>query len=95
MIKRVVLFKKKSEASQNDFVEALKDLETLNSHVTEMASWYVSVNPGNQGLWDAVLIADFEDSEKLSTYNNHPKHVEVGAAIAGFSDFAVFDSTDS
>jgi hypothetical protein len=95
MIRRIVLFKKKTEAGQEDFAKALEGLAELDESVHGASMWWVSVNPGNEDLWHAALVADFESADKLSSYNSHPDHVAVGGQIAKFSDFAVFDSTES
>lgn len=91
-MRRVVLFRCKEGASQADFAAALADLKTLDQRMTEMQTWWLEVNPGGEGLWDAALIADFPDVATLRQYENHPEHVAAGTAVAAVSDFAVFDS---
>jgi hypothetical protein len=45
-------------------------------------------------MWDAALIADFNDVDTLRRYESHVQHVEAATAVAAVSDFAVFDSRD-
>lgn len=91
-MKRVVLFKCKADAATMDFIQALKNLKTLNERVTEMDSWWLEMSVGRDGLWDACLIADFSDAAALQRYENHPAHVAAGEAVAAVSEFAVFDT---
>lgn len=93
-MRRVVLFKKKSEAEAEAFASALANLSSLDQRMSEMSTWWLQVNPGPEGMWDAALIADFSDAEALRRYENHPEHVAAGTAVAAVSEFAVFDSKD-
>ncbi len=92
MIRRIVLFKKKAEASKEEFQTAVEGLAPLDKRIPDIASWWVSVDVGRDGLWDAVLAADFKDASALAIYNDHPEHVAVATVIAGVSEFAVFDA---
>lgn len=94
-MRRVVLFKCKQEADPQAFAAALAHLSTLNERMSEMSSWWLEVNPGPEGIWDAALIADFADVETLRRYENHPHHLEAATAVANVSEFAVFDSASS
>lgn len=91
-MRRVVLFRRKADASEVDFAHALAHLQTLDERMDEMQSWWLEVNPGGEGMWDAALVADFADAEALRRYEGHPEHVAAGTAVAAVSEFAVFDS---
>lgn len=91
-MKRVVLFKRKADADSTEFVRALENLQTLNQRVHDMSSWSLDICAGREGLWDACLIADFDDTDALHRYESHPEHVAAGGAVAAVSEFAVFDS---
>ena len=91
-MRRVVLFKKKSDAQAQDFAAALAALQTLDQRMSGMTSWWLEINPGPEGMWDAALIADFPSVDALLAYEGHPEHVAAGTAVAAVSDFAVFDS---
>ena len=93
-VRRVVLFKCKQDADPQEFAAALTHLSSLNLRMTEMSSWWLEVNPGPEGMWDAALIADFADVETLRQYESHPQHVEAATAVAAVSEFAVFDSAN-
>lgn len=91
-MRRVVLFKLKADADAAEFVASLETLQTLDERILEMKTWSLEICVGREGLWDACLIADFDDFEALHRYENHPEHVAAGGAVAAVSDFAVFDS---
>jgi len=93
-MRRVVLFKKKAEADPEDFASALGHLQTLDTRMSEMSTWWLEINPGPEGMWDAALIADFNNVDTLRRYESHAQHVEAATAVAAVSDFAVFDSRD-
>jgi chitodextrinase len=91
-MRRVVLFRKKAEADPAVFEAAIGGLVVLDQKMTEMTTWWVSVNQGAEGMWDAALVADFVDVEALRRYEQHPSHVEAATAVGEVSEFAVFDS---
>ena len=91
-MRRIVLFKRKIDAEPQDFQNALANLQTLNQRMPGLESWWVAINAGRDGLWDAALVADFPDEKALRAYEEHPQHVEAGTAVAAVSEFAVFDS---
>lgn len=93
-MRRVVLFKKKMDADPEAFGAALAALKTLDQRMTGMTSWWLEMNPGPEGMWDAALIADFPDTTALRAYEGHPEHVAAGTAVAQVSEFAVFDSAE-
>ncbi len=93
-MRRVVLFKCKPDADPKEFAAALARLKTLDERMSVMNTWWLEVNPGPDGMWDAALIADFTDIETLRRYESHPEHVEAATAVAGVSEFAIFDSAE-
>jgi hypothetical protein len=90
-MRRVVLFKRKAEADPQQFQAALANLQTLDQRMPGLDSWWLEINAGRDGLWDAALVADFPDEAALRAYEQHPMHVEAGGAVAAVSEFAVFD----
>ena len=91
-MRRVVLFRRKADASNVEFMNALGNLRTLDERMDLMQSWWLEVNPGGEGMWDGALVADFPDVETLRRYENHSEHVAAATAVAAVADFAVFDS---
>lgn len=91
-MRRVVLFKKKPDADLQEFTTALSNLSTLDQRMSGMSTWWLEINPGPDGMWDAGLVADFADIDTLRGYESHPEHVAAATAVAAVSDFAVFDS---
>ena len=93
-MRRVVLFKKKADADPQAFAAALAGLQTLDQRMSEMTSWWLEVNPGPEGMWDAALIADFPDVATLRRYEVHTEHASAATAVAAVSEFAIFDSAE-
>jgi len=91
-MRRVVLFRKKPEASEGDFRAAIAGLEALDEKMGEMSTWWVSCNPGVTDMWDAALVADFLNADVCRDYEVHPQHVAAAAVVGMVSEFAVFDS---
>lgn len=91
-MRRVVLFKRKPEASEADFRAAIAGLEVLDQKMSEMDTWWVACNPGAEGMWDAALVADFADVATCKAYEVHPEHVAAATAVGAVSEFAVFDT---
>ena len=91
-MRRIVLFRKKSQASEGDFRAAIAGLEVLDEKMSEMSTWWVSCNPGVADMWDAALVADFPDADACKAYEVHPQHVAAAAVVGIVSEFAVFDS---
>lgn len=88
MIKHVVLFKLAAFAEGNSKHENalyLKDkLENLESLIPELSKIEVVLNiPGvSDQNFDLMLIAEFENSQDLDVYINHPEHVKVGSFLS-------------
>lgn len=92
MIQRVVLFQLQPGADQEEFVEAVSALALLDQVIPQITSWWLSVDPGREGQWDAALIASFDDEASMKAYEDHPEHVRVATRIGGVSNFAIYDT---
>ena len=55
-------------------------LETLPDHITEIRKVEAGINILNHGSgnYDVVLEMHFDNEEDLQSYQNHPKHLELG-----------------
>ena len=91
-MRRVVLFRKKPEASEAEFRSAIAGLEVLDQKMSEMSTWWVACHPGGEGMWDAALVADFADTAACKAYEVHPEHVAAATVVGGVAEFAVFDT---
>jgi len=76
MIRHVIMWKFKSgeEENMHKFLDGLKALDGV---IPEILRMEVGVNCLDGNIFDACLIADFEDFEALSRYKNDPRHVAV------------------
>lgn len=91
-MRRIVLFKKKQDSDLPEFTAALANLKNLDQRMSGMTSWWLEMNIGNEALWDAALVADFDDLDALRAYEGHQEHVKAATSVAAVSEFAVFDS---
>ena len=93
-MRRVVLFKRKVDSDIPEFTAALAKLKTLDQRMSGMTTWWLQMNIGNEGMWDAALVADFDDLDALRAYESDQEHVKAATSVAAVSEFAVFDSAD-
>lgn len=86
MIKHIVMWKLKDFAEGASKVENANRikilLEDLKDKIAEIRSVEVGVNVNpSDAAYDVVLYSEFENEEALSTYQNHPEHLKVGAFV--------------
>lgn len=78
MIKHVVFFKFKPEASQSERKSAIKDLRALPDKIDVIRDFEVGEDVlRGQRSWDGVLIGIFDDLDALEKYNRHDDHLPV------------------
>ena len=78
MIRHVVFFKFKPEASAADRTEVLNQLRALPDKIDVIRSFEVGEDVLHSARsWDAVLIATYDDLGALDKYTRHDDHVEV------------------
>jgi Stress responsive A/B Barrel Domain len=78
MIKHVVFFKFKPEASSNERREVVDQLRSLPDNIDLIRSWEIGEDIMHSArAWDVVEIATFDDLGALETYTRHDAHVEV------------------
>lgn len=87
MIKHVVMWKLKDFAegsSRQENAKKIKSmLEGLKDKITQIHYLEVGINIKSSDMaFDAVLISEFEDEQKLEEYKNHPEHVKVSDFVA-------------
>ena len=75
MIKHIVMWRLKDRA---DGTEAKERLEALNDSVEAISHLEVGINEANSpAAYDLVLYSEFENTEALENYVNHPDHLRV------------------
>jgi hypothetical protein len=78
MIKHVVFFKFKPEASRDERREALDELRSLPDKVDVIREFEVGEDIlGQPRSWDAALISTFDDLAALEEYQRHDDHLPV------------------
>ena len=78
MIRHVVMwsFKPGTEKEQNEF---LTGLSALKGEIEVIRECTVARNCNPKEEYDAILIADFDSMEDLSSYATDPRHLAVAA----------------
>lgn len=56
-------------------------LESLVGVIDEIRALRVGTDVAGGGNWDVVLIADFDDLDAVTAYQEHPAHKEAGTYI--------------
>lgn len=87
MIKHIVMWKLKDFAEGADRFEnagKIKTmLESLKGVIEQIEYIEVGVNFNTSEMaYDAVLISEFENEQKLDEYKNHPEHLKVAQFVA-------------
>jgi hypothetical protein len=78
MIKHVVFFKFKPEASDNARREVIDQLRALPDKIDVIRSFEIGEDIMHSArAWDVVEIATYDDLEALETYMRHDDHMEV------------------
>lgn len=76
MLKHVVAWKINEENKEENLKKMKAMLESLVGKIDVIKSLQMGINE-NGGEYDAVLICDFENSEALKIYDQHPEHMKV------------------
>jgi len=78
MIRHVVMFTLKDEATEEQIADAMAGLNGLPALIPEIRSFRlgrdIGVNPGNHQL---AVTADFDNVEGYLVYRDHPEHLRV------------------
>ena len=87
MIRHVVFFKFKPEASAADRTKVLGQLRALRDKIDVIRSFEVGEDVLRSARsWDAVLIATYDDLQALDIYTRHDDHVEVALKLREICD---------
>jgi len=83
MLRHVVLFKWADSATPEARAAACKRIADLAPLFPALARFELGQDARiRDGMYDAVLVADFPDVDTYRTYVTHPDHVDVIADIA-------------
>lgn len=87
MIKHVIMWKLKDEAMGRTKLENAKiikeKLEALVGVIDEIKALEVgiNINDGDEVVYDACLISEFDDLDALNRYKVHPEHQKVSGFV--------------
>lgn len=87
MIKHIVMWKLKDFAegcSREENAKKIKAmLEGLRGKIGQISYLEVGINVNSSDMaYDAVLVSEFEDMQKLEEYKKHPEHVNVSGFVS-------------
>jgi hypothetical protein len=78
MIRHVAVFKWKPGFPDNDLNEWMDRLRALPQQIDELSSLTVGTDVFRGGRsWDAAVVADVDNLEDLTTYNQNPEHQAI------------------
>ncbi|NLK87764.1 MAG: Dabb family protein [Clostridiaceae bacterium] len=91
MIKHIVMWKLKDFAqgcTREENAQKIKSmLEALTMKIEQIKYLEVGINVNKSNMaFDAVLISEFEDEQKLEEYRKHPEHVKVSEFVSKVRD---------
>ena len=87
MIRHVVFFKFKPEASAAERKEALESLRALPEKIDVIREFEIGEDVLRAPRsWDAVLVATYDDLEALEIYTRHDDHTAAALKLRAIAD---------
>ena len=79
MIRHIVLFTWKTDASDEQKAAVASELSVLSETLPGIRAYHFGADAGigAAGNADFALTADFDDADAYLVYRNHPAHLEV------------------
>ncbi|MCK5676098.1 MAG: Dabb family protein [Verrucomicrobia bacterium] len=78
MIKHIVMWKFKDEATEVDKLEMKRQLESLKGVVPSLVNIEIGLDVScKEASMDMVLYSEFQTTEDLTAYAGHPEHLKV------------------
>ncbi|WP_010249886.1 Dabb family protein [Myroides injenensis] len=83
MIRHIVMWRLKDENKEANKIEIKKRLLSLEGKIAELKSIAVEFNLPeiSETNYDVILLTEFNNSQDLDIYANHPLHLEVVSFI--------------
>lgn len=86
MVKHIVLFKLKDEASAEAKLQAAQSfktaIEALPAKISVIRKVEVGLNINPGETWNIALYSEFDSLDDVKTYAVHPDHVAAGKLLA-------------
>lgn len=90
MVKHIVLFKLKDDASADEKLAAMnnfkKAIEALPAKISVIRKVEVGLNINPDEAWSIALYSEFDSLEDVKFYATHPDHVAAGKLIASVKE---------
>lgn len=90
MVKHIVLFKLKDEASADEKLAAMNNfkeaIEALPAKISVIRKIEVGLNINPAEAWSIALYSEFDTLDDVKFYATHPEHVAAGKLIAGVKE---------
>jgi hypothetical protein len=78
MFRHVVLLRWKPEATAEQRAAVVTGLEGLPARIPEIVSYTIGLDAEvNEGNYDLVVVADFDNVDAYRVYRDHPDHQTV------------------
>jgi hypothetical protein len=82
MIRHVVVFSWKPEATQDRIQQIATELTKLSESIPAIKAYACGPDAGlTDGNADFAVVADFDDEAGFVTYRDHPEHKEIIARL--------------
>lgn len=90
MVKHIVLFKLKDEASVDEKLAAMHNfkeaIEALPAKISVIRKIEVGLNINPGETWNIALYSEFDTLDDVKFYATHPDHVAAGKLIANVKE---------
>ncbi len=90
MVKHIVLFRLKKEASvaekEKVSLQFKQAIEALPESIDLIRNIEVGINTNPNESWDIALYSEFDSFEDLKAYAVHPDHVAAGKLLADLKE---------
>jgi hypothetical protein len=78
MIRHIVVFRWKPEATEERVSQIADELRSLPARIPEIKAYHCGPNAGiTPGTADFAVTADFDDEAGFVAYRDHPDHKEI------------------
>ena len=82
MIRHVVMFSWRDGTGEEDVLSVARELNAMAADIDSLTAFHHGTDIGvNDGNFDYVVTADFDDRDGYVAYRDHPRHREVVSTV--------------
>ena len=82
MIRHVVMFSWRDGTAEEDVLSVARELDAMAADIDSLIAFHHGPDIGaNDGNFDYVVTADFDDRDGYLAYRDHPRHREVVSTV--------------